>query len=139
DGRYLIWDKENIVRTESHMGFLDPETGVFDGVSLKDETGWERDTKGSVQGFEDLRLFYWRCAWWALATVRDHAEARGMNEIVLLELSDKRTIAKAHRLCPGTRRCEKNWVPLVDGGRAHILYGIDPTQWITFDVASGTK
>jgi hypothetical protein len=138
NGAYFIFDKDNVVRTENYFGTINPATGAFEGVVIGEAPEvWKRDPGGYVQGFEDLRLFCWRGEWWALSTVRDHQEGRAINEIVLLRLVDERDnsvrIASVHRLCPGTRRYEKNWVPIVEDDKLFILYGADPTHWLEVD------
>jgi hypothetical protein len=58
--------------------------------------------------------------------------AFGLNEMVLLCIDGSR-ITEVHRLCPGTKRCEKNWLPLVKGDELLILYSTDPTIWLRVD------
>jgi tetratricopeptide (TPR) repeat protein len=139
-GRYWTSDGDT-TRTENLVGTIDPETGLFEGVLLLDESGVHKNENSPVRGYEDMRLFHWKDKWWSLATVRDlEGSFNCLNEIVLLELElrdvtkNSPAITRVHRLCPGTKRCEKNWVPLVrQNGKDEdllILYSLDPTRWI---------
>jgi tetratricopeptide (TPR) repeat protein len=135
-GNY-VYASDGVVRTENYIGTLDPETGLFKGEFLSDESGEPKDESSRVRGYEDIRLFRWQKRWWGLASVRDFPGSwQYMNEIVLLEIEGK-TIRKVYRLCPGTKRCEKNWVPLVredKDGELWILYSLDPMRWLRFEM-----
>ena len=119
DGSYITPD--GVIRTRNFLLDLDGEFKTTRSAEMLDKTGDAR-TSFSVRGFEDARLFFWKDAWWATATVRDFTED-GRCEIALLSLADDGAVVRAQALRgPWSVHTQKNWMPLVDGDAAKFIY-----------------
>lgn len=119
DGSYITPD--GVIRTRNFLLDLDSNFRTTQSVEMLDKTGDVR-TRFPVRGFEDARLFFWKGAWRATATVRDFTE-EGRCEIALLSLADDATIVSAQALRgPWSVHTQKNWMPLVDGDAAKFIY-----------------
>jgi tetratricopeptide (TPR) repeat protein len=133
DGGYRVLDAEGIVRTENYVGTIDPESGVFTGAPLVDESDRPTNAAARIVGLEDMRLFWWRDGWWGLATTRDIEGVNEKNEIVLCQIEGMK-ITKVSRVLPNPSKTEKNWLPLVrEGEELLLLYAADPTCWMRVD------
>jgi hypothetical protein len=127
-GRWHGWQ---IIRTRNFLIDLDDVFKTTRSVEMVDVTG-EARTSYSVHGFEDARLFYWKEKWWATATVCDFTED-GQREIALCEISAEGAIVRADALRgPWSDQVQKNWMPLVDGHKAKLIYATSPT--LVFDL-----
>ena len=119
DGSYITPD--GVIRTRNFLLDLDSAFKTTRSAEMLDKTGDVR-TSFSVRGFEDARLFFWKDAWWATATVRDFTED-GRCEIALLSLADDGAVVRAQALRgPWSVHTQKNWMPLVDGDAAKFIY-----------------
>ena len=119
DGSYITPD--GVIRTRNFLLDLDDDFKTTRSAEMLDKTGDAR-TSFSVRGFEDARLFFWKDAWWATATVRDFTE-HGRPEIALLQIDADGSIVCAEPLRgPWSEHTQKNWMPLVDGDAAKFIY-----------------
>lgn len=118
-GTYKGWQ---LIRTRNFLLDLDPgDLKTLRSVELIDKTG-EKCTSYPVHGFEDARLFAWKGAWWATATVCDFTED-GRREIALLQIDEDGSVVKAEPLRgPWSEHAQKNWMPLIDGDKAKFIY-----------------
>jgi predicted GH43/DUF377 family glycosyl hydrolase len=125
-GAYVTPARDGVIRTRNFLLDLDDDLRTTRSVELIDEVATPR-TNFPIHGFEDARLFFWRSAWWATATVCDFTE--GQREIALLQLDVVRgAIVHAEPLRgPWSAHAQKNWMPLVDGDDAKIIYATQPT------------
>lgn len=122
EGPYKAWQ---VIRTRNFLLDLDSDLEVKRTVELVDVTEGRR-TSYPVKGFEDARLFSWDGRWWATATVCDLTE-EGRREIALLEIEDDGRVVRAEVLRgPWSAHAQKNWMPVVDGNVAKIVYAVDP-------------
>ncbi len=95
-----------------------------------DDSGADIDRQ-SASRLEDCRVFWWRDAWWFTATwvLRDDPL---FCQIALCRLEGNR-IAERHLLpSPRDARCEKNWMPCLDGDRLRWIYWIDPLEVVSY-------
>ncbi len=115
------WKGWRIIRTRNFLLDLDPALGTMSVVEMVDQTGDER-TAYPIHGFEDARLFAWKGAWWATATVCDFTED-GQREIALLQIREDGAVVRAEALRgPWSVHAQKNWMPLVDGDAVKFVY-----------------
>lgn len=138
------------VRTENQIVRIDPLTLRASAPKLlvdKTERGpgavWSMQPGSTILGYEDCRLFRWKGAWWASATVRDRHPSM-VAEIVLLRLRETDTafeIVETHvqrgvfdNFVPTTH--EKNWTPLVRGDELLFLRWSDPLTVLRIETAS---
>lgn len=81
-------------------------------------------------GLEDARLFWWRNAWWYLASACFHGP-RCRNTMALCRIShiDSPSVDELEFLVsPHSFEREKNWMPFVDGERLGFLYYGSPAE-----------
>lgn len=133
-GAYVTPAGDGVICTRNFLLDLDLEGDLQTTriVELVDEVEIPR-TSFPIHGFEDARLFFWRGGWWATATVCDFT--MGQREIALLQLDVGRgAIVHAEALRgPWSKHAQKNWMPLIDGDDAKIIYATQPTT--IFDLA----
>jgi len=116
-----------VIRTRNFLLDLNDTLETTCVVELLDKTG---DTRSSypVHGFEDVRIFYWKDAWHATATVCDFTED-GRREIALLNIEEDGAIVRAQPLRgPWSVHAQKNWMPLVVEGDLKLVYATEPTS-----------
>jgi tetratricopeptide (TPR) repeat protein len=137
DGRYRMLDGGRTVVNRNHVVRHDHGLTIT-GISLLTEPTLPPRHPSAVQGFEDLRLFQWRGAWWATATNRDLAPDQ-ICRIVLLELDiDAAHITKVRPLpSPVPDRHEKNWMPVVRGDDLFFVYSCQPLVVLQYDLDTG--
>lgn len=131
-GTYVTPAGDGVICTRNFLLDLDDDLRTTRSVELIDEVATPR-TNFPIHGFEDARLFFWRGGWWATATVCDFTP--GQREIALLQLDVERgAIARAEPLRgPWSKHPQKNWMPLIDGDDAKLIYTTTPTPMI-FDL-----
>lgn len=127
NGSYAIHDPDLIVRTQNYWGVLDDALQLTKLEALRNQA--PRNTLlpiATIRGYEDCRVFRWRDAWWASATVRDQ-DAHMRAEMVLLGFSDDGAVQTCRTLRGyGVQTHEKNWMPCVRGDELLFVYGCDP-------------
>ncbi len=135
EGRYVIADPRDVVRTRNHLLRLDGSLAHVAAHELEDATDVPAfDT--CVRGFEDLRLFSLGGHLHALATVRDRTpDALCRIGLLTIEGGAVTRLVLLPEVEPG--RHEKNWVPLVGDGELFILYSYDPFRAFRCDVPTG--
>lgn len=122
EGRWKGWQ---VVRTRNFLLDLDADLKTTRAVEMLDATKGPR-TAYPVHGFEDARLFAWRGAWWATATVCDFTED-GDREVALLTIADDGAVVRAEPLRgPWSTSAQKNWMPLVDGDVVRLIFAAAP-------------
>lgn len=128
EGAYKGWQ---VIKTRNFLLDLDTDLKTTRTVELVDATGAAR-TSYPVHGFEDARLFAWRGAWWATATVCDFTED-GRREIALLQIGPDGAVVHAEPLRgPWSEHAQKNWMPFVEGDVLRFIYATQPTT--TFEL-----
>ena len=137
------------IQTQNETVRLSLETDclhVTERAPWVDCTNPDRAPHARVLGYEDCRLFRWRGAWWAMATVRDR-RPDALAEIALLSLEspidsvgpDMPSVIRAYHVqrdVVAADRHEKNWVPLVRGNDLFFVYESDPTLILQVDPAT---
>lgn len=115
------WNGWKIIRTRNFLLDLDRDLGTMCTVEIVDKTGDDRAAY-PIHGFEDARLFSWKGAWWATATVCDFTD-EGRREIALLQIREDGVVERAEPLRgPWSEHAQKNWMPLVDGDATKFIY-----------------
>ena len=128
DGSYVTSKNDGVIETRNFLLDLDDDLKTTKVVEMIDRAEIPR-TNFPIHGFEDARLFYWKEAWWATATVCDFT-ADGRREIVLLQIDEDGAVVRAEPLRgPWSAHAQKNWMPLVDSERdvAKLVYATHPT------------
>jgi predicted GH43/DUF377 family glycosyl hydrolase len=129
NGAYVTPENDGVIRTRNFLLDLDDGLHTARSVEMIDKVSVPR-TSFPIHGFEDARLFQWKGAWWATATVCDFTED-GRREIALLTLADEGSIVRAEPLRgPWSAYSQKNWMPLIDHQRdsARFIYATSPTM-----------
>lgn len=132
DGVYRSADADGVVRTETDILILDPESlTIVERKPIREACEIPR-TDFHVRGFEDLRLFAGKEMVYATATARD-LSADHHAEIVLLSLheTDVAWEIREFRVLPRVRpdAYEKNWMPVLSprvAPRPRLLAHVDP-------------
>jgi FkbM family methyltransferase len=126
DGAYVTPQRDGVIRTRNFLLDLSDDFATTNAVEMMDEADTPR-TSFPIHGYEDARLFFWRGKWWATATVCDFTED-GRREIALLDVDARGAIVRADPLRgPWSACAQKNWMPLVDGDVARLIYATSPT------------
>ena len=115
------WKGWQIIRTRNFLLDLDAAFNTTKVVEVVDKTG-ETRTSYPVHGFEDMRLFAWKGAWWATCTVCDFTQD-GRREIALLQIDGDGGVSRAEPLRgPWSVHAQKNWMPFVDDDAVKFIY-----------------
>ena len=90
NGRYVMSDGGHVVRTRNRVAILGGlkhgELVLYDEpevYAIEDHASDGRISNGRILGYEDVRLFRWKGAWWGSCTVRDRRGSEDA-EIALL-------------------------------------------------------
>lgn len=133
---YAIHDEQGITRTKNYLVWLRDDFSVVNAAPIADETSTPPPLQGRSLGFEDCRLFRWRDEWYATATTRDRnpdaVAQMGIMRLVGTAFRDLRLLSD-----PGSKRDEKNWMPVVTGAGIHLVYGCGPTVVLRYDPDRG--
>ncbi len=130
------WVKENgyttatpdaPIITRNFLLDIDPDT-LNDMLvyEIEQPVNWPPPLCDKVLGFEDIRLFAWCGDLWCSSTVCEQ-NAEGVPMMFLARVEG--TLREWRQLVPeGTRRAEKNWMPVVSGDSLRFVYSCDPTR-----------
>lgn len=84
-----------------------------------------------MYGYEDLRLFHWQGALWAIAAVSTHGTAGSpRTQQCLVRVDGDGTLHQAQVL--QSKRHEKNWMPCVSGDELRLVYSTEPLIVLTY-------
>jgi glycosyltransferase involved in cell wall biosynthesis len=120
------------VHTRNFLLRLNDELEIQSSAEILPPVDMPEPRCTATQGFEDLRLFFWRGGLWCSACVRE-LTPEGWCEQILARIHDSEPgplqLTDWHVLCPdGPRLHEKNWMPQVSGERLQFIYRCDPTR-----------
>jgi glycosyltransferase involved in cell wall biosynthesis len=135
--RYVISGGGHIIRTRNYLLTLDDALAPSTCRQVLAPKDWPAPAYMLVQGFEDIRLIYQGGRLSASATVRE-LNPESFCEIVLAAIEPEtpqtcrltawRTLSKVE-----SRRHEKNWTPVLDGGELRFIYTYDPAVLVDRD------
>lgn len=136
-GGYRSLDDSGTIATLNYVARLDADLALTDLRPIVDANDGPPPLEGPVRGYEDCRLFAVDGRWYATATVRDR-DPGALCRIALLWL-DENEIRRVD-LLPGpvAGRHEKNWMPFLRDGSAHLLYWTDPVVVGVLDPDGGS-
>lgn len=104
-------------KTTNYVGRIAEDFTLVDAVKMT-----TREPAGSL---EDLRVFMWNGAPWAIAATHNGAVPPVAIRQALLELSeDASDVLRVHTQ-PAVRH-EKNWMPCVEASTLRLVYSLDP-------------
>ena len=136
---YRTFEEDGRVRTRNALLELSSDFKVQSYVDLAEPAFWHGlRLSDRVQGFEDLRLFFWRSSWWATATVLDQ-NTRGLAEMALIRISsgpESAQVVEVHvqrHTDVEPHLHQKNWMPLVREEDLFLIYRSDPTTILRVD------
>lgn len=136
DGRYLMVDGGDTVRTQNYVVRLDHDGTFVACDPIPAVPAGPPTYPSQVHGVEDCRIVELDGRWFSSGTVRDRNPAQRC-EIALMELSGG-TVTQMHVLeSPRPARHEKNWMPFVHDGALHFLYMCAPTIVLRVDADTG--
>ncbi|MCC0016172.1 MAG: hypothetical protein H6878_07865 [Rhodobiaceae bacterium] len=103
-------------------------------VARIDDRAIRNDPAHRPDAVEDIRLFPWNGQLWGLGAAVRMEETGDYHTKQALFRIDGDRIADSHMLeSPIGAQVEKNWIPLVSGGRLHIVYSVDPLVVFRFE------
>lgn len=123
---YVISDENNIVRTENMLSVLDWNLNCESSklMSCQDEI-LSKLYPGSVRGFEDLRLIYFKDGNYVFSCTCKQIDEKEICRIVVLYLDKDLKIQKIVPLNgPDLTKHEKNWTFYHTGTDTYCLYDI---------------
>jgi predicted GH43/DUF377 family glycosyl hydrolase len=121
--------------TKNYIGSLTTGLAVS-ALSALDDTAARQASPASADGFEDLRVFFWKDALWCLSSARSNAA--DTNTMALQKLDGNR-IAETHLIqSPLGFSREKNWMPFVSEGKLFAVHTMNPLTILEID-ESGAK
>lgn len=136
-------DKEGIYRTKNFLLSLNSDLRVESQIEIVEDLCRDKIRPISiVQGLEDARIFTMDGAFWFTSTTRD-ANPGGVPQIVLCKISDNQLEGNLPvetlipMIGPDVNRCEKNWLPFIDGGGLKMIYSCDPFVIFNPDIQTG--
>jgi predicted GH43/DUF377 family glycosyl hydrolase len=136
DGEYHFFEPGSVFRSINYVVALDASLRVTEVGVLEDVSEGPPIQPARVLGYEDCRLLRVGDRWVATATVYDR-NAEGRCEVALLELDGPR-VSAVHIAGRTPGRHEKNWMPFVDGGALHFVYGLDPPAVLRWDAGAAS-
>lgn len=116
--------------TRNQLMTLDAAFEPLDTREILTPIDWPAPTFPDVRGMEDVRIFDWQGAVWAIASQRERT-SHGWCEIVLARLdttgvgSVPMTDWRLLSPLPPTRH-EKNWMPVIEASGLGFVYSCDP-------------
>lgn len=135
-GGYIIRDPHDIVRTRNFL--LELKENTFDVISdreVKDVSGIPLFPK-NILGIEDVRLF---SPTEFFCTYLEVNESRTPQICYCQYDKDTGKVTKIIPLMVGTElKCEKNWMPFLDGDEVKFIYSIDPLRIYGMDRKDGS-
>lgn len=115
-------------RYDKNLRFID--THMLDDQLLR------ANCKAAEYGIEDLRLFNWNGALWAMAAgISAHSPDSLSAAQILIRLDQYRVAEFFEFSSPTGAQMEKNWIPLVKEDKLFLLYSIDPM--VVYEFADG--
>ena len=133
-GRYLIKSTNgeanatNPIHTRNFLLKLGNTFDVKNAVEVLPPPDFPKPAFDLVVGFEDMRLFQWKGAWWINACLREQ-NAAGWCEQWLARLNmhqdesgTRCELGEIKPMLPPEKRHEKNWAPWVDGDKLEFAY-----------------
>ena len=134
NGGYHMRHGDNIVRTLNYLLDTDKNFKVLRGVEIHDKSGVKLHDK-NILGMEDLRLFgdkYFLCTYPQLTESNNYRVAWGTYDDQTGE------VTRIVPLMPNYEvRCEKNWLPFMNGDKIYIIYAIGPFQLYELNPENG--
>lgn len=122
---YYAVDGTNIIKTRNFLLWMDSNWQKIEQTEIIDVIGQEK--KSWVYGLEDLRLFAWKGEVWFQANNR---MTQDTPQIVIGQLAHTGTVLSKSLL--SGERCEKNWLPYVQGENLRFIYGHSPLTLTEF-------
>jgi hypothetical protein len=122
---YYAVDGTNIIKTRNFLLWMDANWQKICQKEIIDAIGGEM--KSWVYGLEDLRLFAWKGGVWFQANNR---MTHDIPQIVIGQLNPAGTVMS--KILLSGERCEKNWLPYVQGDKLRFVYGHSPLTLTEF-------
>jgi len=121
--------------TRNYIGTLSTGLSVS-ALTAIDDTAARQSSAACVDGFEDLRVFFWKDALWCLSSARNNAN--DSNTMALQKLDGHR-IAETHLIqSPLGFSREKNWMPFVSGGKLFAVHTMNPLTIVEINESGAT-
>lgn len=138
-GRYLIKstngeaNSSNPIHTRNFLLRLRHNFSVELAREILPPIDFPKPAFDLVVGFEDMRLFRWRSAWWVNACVREQTREGWCEQWIarIDQSTGDARLVEPRPMLPPVRQHEKNWMPWVDGDNLEFAYRlgvtVDPT------------
>jgi len=134
-GGYLIHHPERHIYTKNFFSIWKPLMNI-DPVGLyeMDESSITlKNYGGSIYGLEDIRLYEYNDELYFIATNINHSPV-GRNRMIRGKYNiEKRIYEDSVVLTPPKidSWCEKNWIPIIKGGKEYFIY-----KWFPFEIGT---
>ena len=129
NGQFIVTHPDGIIRTRNYLCQLNDDLGVV-AMDWVDDTHVTPEVQYTlVRNLEDGRLFHHDGSFWMLGNSREH-RSDGIPKIALDRLFGPMAVDRRIFDGPDQFRCEKNWVPILDGS-GKFMY--EPLPVTTYD------
>ena len=123
-------DPNGYIRTRNYLLTYDKSFKLLSQQEIIDNLPREKYPSSIVLGLEDCRIFEWNHSTWFSCGTRDTNPA-GIPQISLCSIPEATgETLSIDRLIPldgpDPYRCEKNWLPFVEGGDLYFIYKYHP-------------
>ncbi|WP_165189246.1 hypothetical protein [Paraburkholderia dioscoreae] len=104
--------------------------------AMVDDVHEREASADAINGFEDLRIFFWKSELWALGNACNFELQK--NVMALQRINDGRVVENYYIRSPFSSAREKNWMPFVREDRLYAVYSLNPLVVLEID-KSGSK
>ena len=104
--------------------------------TMVDDVHEREASADAINGFEDLRIFFWKSELWALSNACNFELQT--NVMALQRISAGRIVENYYIRSPFSIAREKNWMPFVQEDRLYAVYSLNPLVVLEID-KSGSK
>jgi tetratricopeptide (TPR) repeat protein len=125
-------DATNQFKTKNYLLHYDRNFKLLSQKEIVENLPRAKFKWWNAEGVEDCRPFFMKNALWFVCTTCD-TNFTGNRQMTLCKVAEEKSsenVLNVEKLVPlkgpNPRRCEKNWVPYVDGDTLKLIYSYDP-------------
>lgn len=119
--------------TKNYIVHLDGEFKIKSQMLVADSHERNRSVD-AFNGFEDLRIFFWKSQVWALGNASNFNLQQ--SSMVLQRISGGKVVESHLLKSPFGQKREKNWMPFVHDDRLFAVYSVTP--FIVLEISDGS-
>ncbi len=130
-------DPSGYIKTRNFLVHYTPDFQILSQDEIIEDLPRDRLPSCNVLGLEDPRIFELQGEFYFTCTTRDNTQD-GVPQISLCKLGEQGNVEKLLLLQgPDPYRCEKNWLPFVQGESLFVIYSYDPFVVYKTDIETG--